>query len=126
MARGEGAPLRVVPADDAALASMVLLAVGPSAPVLLFDPEDAEALQREVAKAGRPVECLVRPSTVPAARTLLERSAGVACTQVDDLVALARQLWPQARTVVMAPANDYASLLRGAAWPRRAVRPSCR
>jgi Peptidase family C25 len=115
MARGETAPMRVVPADDAALASMVLLAVGRTAPVLLFDPWDAAAVQREVAKAGRPVECLVRASTSPATRTLLESSAGVSCTRVDDLVALARQLWPRTRTVVMAPANTYESLLRGAA-----------
>ena len=115
MARAEVAPMRVVPADDAALASMVLLAAGPSAPVLLFDPQDVEAMRREVAKAGRPVECLVRSSTSPAARTLLESTVGVTCTPVDDLVALARQLWPQARGVVMAPASNYEALLRGAA-----------
>ncbi len=114
-ARAELLPLRIVPADDTALASMALIGIGPSAPVVLFDAQDAEAVRRFVGQAGRPVECLVRASMAPAARALLEATAGVSCTRVDSLVAWAHQLWPQARTVVIAPSTSYAWLLRGAA-----------
>ena len=108
-------PVRIVPADDAPLASMLLIATGPTAPVLLFDAEDADALRRYIAASGRPVECLVRPSTPPGTRTLLEATAGVPCRRVDDLLALARQLWPQARTAVLASTSNDAWLLRAAA-----------
>jgi hypothetical protein len=93
---------------------MVLLASGAQAPVLLFDPPDAEAIRRFAIQAARPVECLVRSGASPPARLLLESSSGVACTQVDDLVALAAQLWPQAKTAVAVPANSYEAMLRGA------------
>jgi len=108
-------PLRVVPADDLALASMELLAAGPRTPVLLFEPEDAAAAQRFIAQAGRAVECAVRASAPADARTLLEANAGVACARVDDPLALAHQLWPQARSAVLAPIANYEWLLRGAA-----------
>jgi hypothetical protein len=93
---------------------MVSIAVGRTAPVLLFDPQDVAVLQREIQQQGRPVECLVRTTTAAAARRLLEQSAGVPCTGVDDLPALARRLWPQARAVVLAPSGNYDALLRAA------------
>jgi hypothetical protein len=108
-------PVRIVPASDAALASMLLIAGGAAAPVLLFDPQDADALRRFVADAGRPVECVVRASTPPAARAPLEAIAGAPCTRVDDLLAFARQLWPQAHMAVLVPTSSYEWLLRGAA-----------
>jgi hypothetical protein len=113
--RAEQLPVRIVPADDAALASMFLLASGARAPVLLFDPQDVEGVRRFIAEAGRPVECFARASTAPAARLLLESVSGVPCAQVDDLVNLARTLWPQAATGVIVPSQDYPALLRGAA-----------
>jgi hypothetical protein len=108
-------PVRAVPADDAALASMLLLGAGPTEPVLLFDPQYPDLLRRFVGTGGRPIECLVRTATPAAARALLEATAGVACTRVDDLALLARRLWPEARTAVLAPAGNYDWLLRGAA-----------
>jgi len=94
---------------------MVSLGAGRSAPVVLFDPPDADVLRRFLRQSARPVECLVRASTAPAERALLESTVGVPCTVVDDLAALARRLWPQARTAVLVPAASYDSLLRGAA-----------
>jgi len=113
--RAELSPLQIVPADDAALASMVLLGAGTSRPVVLFDPQDVEVLRRFAAEAGRPIDCLVRAGTPSAARALLEAEAGRPCTRIDDLIAFAHQLWPQARTAVIAPATNYDTLLRGAA-----------
>jgi hypothetical protein len=46
---------------------------------------------------------------------LLEATAGVPCTRVDDLAVLARRLWPSARTAVLAPSGGYDWLLRSAA-----------
>jgi hypothetical protein len=112
---GDLPPVRIVPVDDSALASMLLIAAGPSAPVLLFDQQDADALRRFVGQAARPVECVVRAGTPAAVRAQIESVAGVPCTGVGDLVAWARQLWPQARTAVVAPTTSYEWLLRGAA-----------
>jgi hypothetical protein len=114
-ADAQEAPIRIVPADDAPLASMMLLAAGPSAPVLLFDPRDAGALRRFLDRAGRPVQCVVRATTPAAARTLLESTAGTSCTRADDLLDLARTLWPQTRRAVIVPTASYEWLLRGAA-----------
>lgn len=107
-------PVRIVPAGDSALASMLLIAAGPSAPVLLFDPQDVDALRRFVGEAERGVECFVRGGAPAAMLAQIESGAGVPCTRVDDLVAWARQLWPQARTAVVAPSTNYEWLLRGA------------
>ncbi|MEO8605491.1 MAG: hypothetical protein ABI629_23175, partial [bacterium] len=108
-------PLRLVPVDDAALASVVLLGAGPTAPVLLVDPQDQSAAARTIATWPGGSECLARAGTPPAVRELLARLAGAACVPADDLLALARRLWPAPPAVVLAPAGDYAWLLRGAA-----------
>jgi hypothetical protein len=112
--RAEPPPVRVVMADDAPLASMLLLAAGPVAPVVLFDPHDPEVLRRFIAETAGPVDCLVRAGAPAAARALLESTAGVPCTRVDDLATLAHQLWPATRVAVLAPATNYEWLLRGA------------
>jgi hypothetical protein len=113
-AAAEPAPIRVVPADDTALASMVLLGAGASQPVVLFDPQDADVVRRVAAELGRPMECLLRAATPAAARAALEALVGRPCTRVDDLIALARRLWPQTRIAVIAPSTNYELLLRGA------------
>lgn len=114
-AHAQTAPLRIVPVHDAPLASMVLLAAAGRAPVLLFDPQDLDPLRRALADGARPVECFVRSTTAPAARALLESTAGTTCTVATDLTELARQLWPDTRTAVLAPSASYPALLRGAA-----------
>ena len=113
-ARADPQPVRAVMADDAPLASMLLLAAGPASPVVLFDAHDAQALRRVITESGQPAACLVRAGTPVAARSLLESTTGAACERVDDLAVLAHQLWPAARVAVLAPAADYEWLLRGA------------
>jgi hypothetical protein len=114
-AHAQQLPVRVVPADDAALASMFLIGGGRQAPVILFAPGDADALRRYIVQSERPVECFVRAATSAAQRTLLEATAGTACTTIDNLATLAWQLWPGAKAVVAAPSASYESLLQGAA-----------
>jgi hypothetical protein len=115
VARAQQLPVRVVPADDAALASMFLIGGGRQAPVILFAPGDADALRRYIVQSERPVECFVRAATSAAQRTLLEATAGTTCTTIDNLATLAWQLWPGAKAVVAAPSASYESLLQGAA-----------
>ncbi len=111
----DATPLRVVPADDAALASVVLLAAGVDAPVLLFDPQDEIVLARWRRARPGPVECFVRIRTPAAVRAQLEAAAGVGCTTVADLIDFARRWWPTPAAVVAAPADQYPALLQGAA-----------
>ena len=114
LARAQELPLRIVPANDAALASMFLIGSGMHAPVVLFAPDDAEALRRYIGQSERPVECFVRVGTAAAERALLESTTGSACTTIDDLATLAWQLWPEAKAVVVTPSASYESLLQGA------------
>ncbi|MGH7293028.1 MAG: hypothetical protein ACREJT_17535, partial [Myxococcota bacterium] len=98
------APLRVVPADDFALASTVLANAGRSAPVVLFDARQQPALAQFAAGADRPVECFYRSTLPAAARLLLESATRAPCSVVDDLAGLARRLAPDARRAVLVPA----------------------
>ncbi len=111
----EEGPVRLVPADDTPLASMLLLTSSAASPVLLFDAQDADALRRFVAEARRPVQCIVRAGTTALPRAPLEALAGGPCRRVDNLLALARELWPHPRIAVLAPLSSYDWLLRGAA-----------
>lgn len=113
-AADNGPPLRVVPADDAALASLVLLAAGVDGPVLVFDPQDAVVLARWRSERTGPVECFARTVTPAAVRAQLEEAVGAPCTAVDDLTAFARRWWPEPGAVVAAPADQYPALLQGA------------
>lgn len=109
------APTQLLPVDDAALASVVLLGAGPTAPVVLVDPQDQSAAERAVAASSDGSACLAGTATAPAVRDLLARLSGAPCALQDDLLGLARRFWPTPATVVVAPAHDYAWLLRGAA-----------
>ncbi len=109
------AGVHLVAAADPALASMVLLGLGPRQPVLLFEAQDAPVIERFHQAYPGPAACLWRAATPAALRPLLEAAAGAACTPADDLVALARRLWPAPPAVVLVAADDYPGLLRGAA-----------
>lgn len=108
-------PVRIAPARDAALASVVLLASGAESPVLLYQRHAADLLQRAVREHGGAVECFVRRKTPPESAAALHALSGAPCTTVADLGTLARQLWPNPTSVVFAAADDYPWLLRGAA-----------
>jgi len=109
------AGVHVVAAADPALASMVLLGVGPREPVLLFEAQDAAVVERFRAESPGPVTCLWRAAAPANLRPLLEAAAGATCTPADDLAALARRFWPAPPAVVLVAADDYPGLLRGAA-----------
>lgn len=114
-AAADGTTLRIAPAADAALSSMVLLASAGRAPVLLFDPQDREVTVRARAEHHGPIECYARSVTPAPVRALLEDVAGVACADGDDLLALARRFWPAPAAVVAVPTQRYAWVLRAAA-----------
>lgn len=107
-------PVTIVSAGDAPLATMLLTSSGRTNPVLLFDPRDAETTRRFIAETGGPVSCLVGNRAPAAARAALEAAAGTSCASAGDLGRLAQRLWPEASAAVLAPAADYAWLLRGA------------
>lgn len=114
-ARADEPPLRIAPASDAALASMLLLAAGPSGAVLLFDPQDQDVVTRARSAHNGAVECYARSPTSAPARALQEDLAGVPCADADDLLTLAQRWWPRPPAVVAVPADRYAWLLEGAA-----------
>ena len=115
LARADDAPLRIAPASDAPLASMLLLAAGQNGSVLLFDPQDQDAVTRARAAHGGPVECYARTRTTAPVRALQEDLAGVACANADDLLTVAQRWWPTPPAVVVVPGGRYAWLLQGAA-----------
>ena len=114
LARAEAPPLRIAPASDASLSSMLLLAAGPTAPVVLFDGQDQDVITRARAANPGAVECYARTATSAPARALQEDLAGVPCTNADDLAALARRWWPAPPAVVVVPGGKYGWLLQGA------------
>ncbi|MBX3027767.1 hypothetical protein KF840_22965 [bacterium] len=114
-AGAETAPLRIAPASDASLSSMLLLAAPPAAPVILFDPQDQDVATRARAAHSGPVECYARSTTAAPARALEEDLAGVACVNADDLLALAQRWWPSPPAVVVVPGGRYPWLLQAAA-----------
>lgn len=109
------APLRIAPASDASLSSMLLLAAAAEDPVVLFDPQDQDVVARARKENPGPVECYARSTTSAAARALEEDLAGVPCGNADDLLALAQRWWPAPPAVVAVPGGRYTWLLQGAA-----------
>lgn len=109
------APLRIAPASDASLSSMLLVAAAPGDPVVLFDPQDQDVVARARKENPGPVECYARGTTSAPARALEEDLAGVPCGSADDLLALAQRWWPAPPAVVAVPGGRYAWLLQGAA-----------
>jgi hypothetical protein len=106
----------LVPADDTALAALLLAGAGPSRPVLLFDPRNDGALAHYARGRKGPFECVHGPTTAKTAALLLEKAAGAGCRTVTDLSALARELWPEATSAIVAAPSDYPWLLRAAAF----------
>ena len=115
IARAESAPLRIAPASDASLSSMLLLAAAPTAPVILFDSQDQDVVTRARGEYPGPVECYARTTTSAPVRALEEDLAGVPCTNADDLLALGQKWWPSPPAVVVAPGGRYPWLVQGAA-----------
>ena len=114
-ARADEAPLRIAPASDAALASMLLLASGPSGSALLFDPQDQDVVARARAAHTGGVECYARSTTSAPVRALQEDLAGVPCADADDLLTLAQRWWPSPPVVVAVPTGKYQWVLQAAA-----------
>ncbi|HSP99060.1 MAG TPA: C25 family cysteine peptidase [Candidatus Dormibacteraeota bacterium] len=115
LAGAETPPLRIAPASDASLSSMLLLAAAPTAPVVLFDPQDQDVIARARGENPGPVECYARSTTPAPVRALEEDLAGVPCTGADDLLGLAQRWWPSPPAVVVVQGGRYPWLLQGAA-----------
>jgi len=107
--------VHIVPASEPALAEMLLTALGPTAPVLLFDPSDDEVIARAASWSDNR-RCYHRPSTPKPVGALMESLTGRACDVVQDPVAFARTLWPEAQRAIVTDAADYDWLLRAAAF----------
>jgi hypothetical protein len=106
----------LVPVDDHVLASLAMAALGQQRPVLLFDPRDADLLERYAGESDRSIECLRRPETPSEIAALMEQTAGTACTVMNDPIGLATKLWPGARAAILVdPLND-SWLLHAAAF----------
>jgi hypothetical protein len=95
---------------------MMLVARGATAPVLLVDPRDPTAAEHFRAGWQGPARCVAGAATPRATVALMRDLARQDCVDADDLVAFARELWPQARTAVAAPPDDYEWWLRAAAF----------
>lgn len=115
-APAQAPPLFLVPADDARLATMLLVAKGAHHPVVLFDPGDREQVDLYTTGWEGPVRCFQQPSTPAQVVELMKAAAGGPCTVVTDVVAFARTLWPEARTAVATSVSNYPDLLAAAAF----------
>jgi hypothetical protein len=109
------APL-VVPADETALAALVLAGAGTERPVVLFDPRDQSAFDYYARGRKKPFDCLHGSHTAKTTVAQLEAAAGTPCRNVTDLNALARELWPNATSAIATTSSDYPWLLRAAAF----------
>lgn len=106
----------VVPAGETALASVVLAEAGTERPVILFDPSDRQAFEHYARGRKGPFECLRTGATPETLSAVMEAAAGAPCRAVADLVAFALELRPQAPSAVVVRRDDYAWLLRAAAF----------
>jgi len=109
-------PALVVSSDDPALAALALAGAGLHRPVYLFDPHDPALLQLSLAKSGSGTECLRRSQTPPETVALMESTVGATCEPVDDPVALATRLWPEAKAAVVVDPKNDGWVLQGAAF----------
>ncbi len=105
----------VVPAEDTALALLLLAARGSSEPVLLFDPSDRGGFDRFRSEWRGATRCIHRAGTSAGIAALLREVTGGACVVVDDLVVLARALWPDATSAIVTTEANYKWMLRSAA-----------
>jgi len=109
-------PVHLVSADDAALATVLLAAGGTAHPVVLFDPRDKEMVTSFTRSWDGPIQCFVRRTTATGVAEMMRAIASGPCTVIDDLLGLARQLWPQAQAAVAVSTGDYRGLLHAAAF----------
>jgi hypothetical protein len=110
----EPSTAHVVPADDTALALLLLAARGATEPVLLFDPSDRSGFDRFRSEWRGVVRCVHRTGTSAGTATLLREATGGACVVVDDLFVLARALWPNATSAILTTEAHYKWMLRSA------------
>ncbi len=108
--------VHLVPAHDVTLAVMMLVALAPREPVLLVDPLDRPAVEHFLASWRGARRCVARSTTSRGTAVLLRELAQQDCTVVEDFIALAHTLWPEAHTAVAASPGDYVWWLRAAAF----------
>lgn len=103
----------LVEAQDGALAALLIAAYGNSQPVLLFDPQDADAVRDTAAMLPNTRRCLIQANRVDTtAAALMAEIAGQACTSIARPVDLARELWSQPEAVVVYRNDDHRARVR--------------
>lgn len=105
----------LVPTADYVLAQMLLLARATEDAVLLYDSRHRDPVEHFLGEWKKRVTCLHRAEAAPGLVAAMQKSAGASCDAVNDLVAFAHTLWPEARRAVAVLDSDYPWLLRGAA-----------
>lgn len=94
--------LHLVEAQDGPLASVMIAAYGKEEPVLLFDPQDADAVRETAALLPFARRCIVRADrTGTTAAALMAEVAGAPCLAVAGALELARALWAEPEAVVV-------------------------
>lgn len=107
----------LVSAQDRILAVLVLAAMGPSRPVLLFDSRFPGIVDRyKQENRNNNLECLRRRDDLSETVTRMEQSVGAPCETVEGWLSLPAHLWPDAKSAIAASAQDDVWLLRAAAF----------
>ncbi len=109
--------VQIVEARDRAFAALVIAARGNQQPVLLFEPEDADAVRETADLMPYPRSCVIRAKRVgTTAAALLAEIAGQPCTTPDDPAELARSLWSDPKVVVVYRDDDDEARVRAAGF----------
>jgi hypothetical protein len=106
----------VVPAEDTALALLLLAARGATEPVLLFEPSERGAFDRFRSEWRGGIRCVHRVGTSAATAALLREATGGSCVVIDDLLVFARELWPEATSAIVTTEANYKWMLRAATF----------
>ena len=105
--------VHIVEARDLNFASLMIAAYGGSQPVLLFEPQDAEAVRETAALISYPRTCVIRGKrSGTTAAGLLAEIAGQPCTAPASPAELARNLWSEPKVVVIYREDDDAGRVR--------------
>jgi len=105
--------VHIVEAQDGALAAVLIAAYGDREPVLLFDPQDADAVRETAALLPYPRNCVIRADrSSTTAALLLGEIAGQPCKAIESPGDLARSLWQDPRIVIAFGIDDSQGRVR--------------
>lgn len=102
---------------DLEFATLVIARFGAAEPVLLFEPQDADAVRETAGLLPHPRVCYIRAKrSGTTSAGLLAEIAGRACKTPTNAVELARELWTEPQAVVIYREGDDAGRTRAAAF----------